>query len=210
MRVLKYIQILITQLICIVCFAQTKEIDSLKNVLPLLKDTSRIDCLNELSFQYTRLLNRDSAEYFESAAYKESEKINYVHGIAESLSNQSGIVEYFDNDFIQAETLARKSLTLFEKMNNNRGIENTIINLWFSLFAQSKYDEAYIIALRRYENSKMLNDSSDMIDALQSSGVIFFQKGNYDSAFYFYKQAENIAIISKNNTLISDLLYSIG
>ena len=210
MRVLKYIQILITQLICIVCFAQTKEIDSLKNVLPLLKDTSRIDCLNELSFQYTRLLNRDSAEYFESAAYKESEKINYVHGIAESLSNQSGIVEYFDNDFIQAETLARKSLTLFEKMNNNRGIENTIINLWFSLFAQSKYDEAYIIALRRYENSKMLNDSSNMIDALQSSGVIFFQKGNYDSAFYFYKQAENIAIISKNNTLISDLLYSIG
>ena len=67
MRVLKYIQILITQLICIVCFAQTKEIDSLKNVLPLLKDTSRIDCLNELSFQYTRLLNRDSAEYFEPA-----------------------------------------------------------------------------------------------------------------------------------------------
>ena len=65
-------------------------------------------------------------------------------------------------------------------------------------------------ALRRYENSKMLNDSSNMIDALQSLGVIFFQKGNYDSAFYFYKQGENIAIISKNKLLISDLLYSIG
>ena len=193
-----------------VCFAQRLQIDSLQKILPSLKDTARIDCMNELSLQYTRLLIRDSSEYFEAASYKESKKLNYINGIAAAISNQAAIVEYFDNDFVQAEALARKSLALFGKMNNNRGIENTIMNLWFSLFAQSKYDEAYIIALRRYENSKMLNDSSNMIDALQSLGVIFFQKGNYDSAFYFYKQAENIAIISKNKLLISDLLYSIG
>ena len=193
-----------------ICPAQRDKIDSLQKILPSLKDTARIDCMNELSFQYIRLLIRDSSEYFEAASYKESKKLNYINGIAAAISNQAAIVEYFDNDFVQAEALARKSLALFGKMNNNRGIENTIMNLWFSLFAQSKYDEAYIIALRRYENSKMLNDSSNMIDALQSLGVIFFQKGNYDSAFYFYKQAENIAIISKNKLLISDLLYSIG
>src|SRR6266487_5392774 len=65
---------------------QAKIIDSLKNALPSLKDTSRIDCLNELSFQYIRLLIRDSAEHFESVAYNESQKTNYIHGIAECIS----------------------------------------------------------------------------------------------------------------------------
>ena len=206
----KQILICVTQVLCITCFAQRETIDSLKKILPLLKDTSRIDCINELSFQYTRLLIRDSAEYFESLAYKESEKINYVHGIAEAVTNQSGIIEYFDNDFIQGEALARRSLALFEKTNNKRGIENTTINLFFSLFAQSKYDEAYIIALKKCEDSKRLNDSFQMINALENLAMILDKEGNYDSAFYFYKQAQNIATISKNKLLISDLLYSFG
>ena len=131
-----------------ICPAQRDKIDSLQKILPSLKDTARIDCMNELSFQYIRLLIRDSSEYFEAASYKESKKLNYINGIAAAISNQAAIVEYFDNDFVQAEALARKSLALFGKMNNNRGIENTIMNLWFSLFAQSKYDEAYIICIK--------------------------------------------------------------
>src|SRR4051812_12894870 len=66
------------------CFSQRNEIDSLKKILPLLTDTSRIDCMNALSFQYIRLLVRDSAEYFETLGYKESKALGYIHGIAVS------------------------------------------------------------------------------------------------------------------------------
>ena len=69
----------------------------------------------QLSFQYIRLLIRDSAEYFEALAYKESKALGYIHGIAESISNQSGIFEYFDNDLVKSETLARESIGWFEK-----------------------------------------------------------------------------------------------
>ena len=74
------------------CFAQRDKIDSLQKILPALKDTARIDCMNELSFQYIRLLIRDSAEYFEAASYKESKKLNYINGIAEPISNQAAIL----------------------------------------------------------------------------------------------------------------------
>src|SRR4051812_35582889 len=140
------------------CFAQRDKIDSLQKILPALKDTSRIDCMNALSFQYIRLLVRDSAEYFEALANKESKALNYIHGIAESISNQSGIFEFFDNDFIKAEALSKESLELFEKTNNKNGIENTNQNLWFALFAQSKYDEAYVIGLKQYEIASMQNN----------------------------------------------------
>jgi len=193
---------------CTVCFAQREQVDSLRKILPFLKDTSRIDCLNELSFQYIKLLLKDSAEYFENAAHKESEKINYAHGIAESISNQSGIVVFFDNDFEKAEVLAKQSLGWFEKTNNKHGIQNAIDNLGFALFAQSKYDEAYALGLKKYENSIKSNDSSEISYALGNLGLILEKEGNYDSAFYFYKRAEDIAITSNDKLLISSALYS--
>ena len=182
---------------CLIDFAQTKQIDSLKNILPLLKDTSRIDCLNELSFQYTRLLIRDSAEYFESVAYNEAEKINYVHGVAESISNQSGIVEYFDNDFPKSEMLANQSIGLFKKTSNKKGIEKTYNNLLFAIFSESKFDEAFPVAVWLYRKYKLDKDSSGMHNELAGIGTIYFQKGNYDSAFYFLKQAQDISLANK-------------
>ncbi len=211
MQVTKQISILFVNIfIYVLGFAQRNEIDSLQKVLPDLKDTERIDCMNALSYQYIRLLIRDSAEHFEQTAYKESLKLNYVHGIAESISNQSGIFVFFDNDFIKAEELAKKSFALFGKTNNKKGIENTNGNLWFALFSQSKYDEAYAVALKQYEIVRMQNDPSKVIDVLQSLGVVQFQKGNYDSAFYFYRQSYQLAVANKNNAWISDMLYSLG
>jgi len=105
------------------CFAQREEIDSLKKMLPALKDSSRINCMNTLSYQYVRLLIRDSSEYFQQRSYLESKKLNYIHGIAEFISNQSGIFEYFDNDFVKSETLERESLGWFEKTIIKKGIE---------------------------------------------------------------------------------------
>jgi len=192
------------------CFAQRDKIDSLQKILPALKDTSRIDCMNALSFQYIRLLVRDSAEYFEAIANKESKALGYIHGIAESVSNQSGIFEYFDNDFIKAEVLARESLEWFKKTSNKNGINETNSNLWFAVFAQSKYDDAYSIALKQYEIFKAQNNASKMIDALQGLGVVQFQKGNYDSAFYFYQQSQQLAIANKDKVWISDMLRSFG
>jgi tetratricopeptide (TPR) repeat protein len=192
------------------CFAQRKEIDSLKKILPALKDTSRIDCMNALSFQYIRLLIRDSSEYFQQKSYLESKNLNYIHGIAESVSNQSGIFEYFDNDFVKSETLARESIAWFEKTINKNGIENAYDNLSFAVFSQSKYDEMYQIAKKRYEKSLIAKDTAIMYDVLGSMGVINLQEGNYDSSFYFYQKAHELAIDCKNKIWISDDLTGFG
>ena len=193
-----------------ICFSQRHEIDSLQKILPSLKDTSRIDCMNALSFQYIRLLIRDSAEYFEALAYNESKALGYIYGIAVSVTNQSSIFEYFDNDLIKSEALARESIGWFEKTNNKSGIENTYGNLLFAVFGQSKYDEAYQIAKWQYEKSSIAKDTFLIYDALGSMGIIHYQEGNYDSAFYFYQKAHQIAVFQKNEVWLSDDLTSFG
>jgi tetratricopeptide (TPR) repeat protein len=192
------------------CFAQRHEIDSLQKILPSLINTSRIDCINALSSQYIRLQVRDSAEYFEALANKESKALGYIHGIAASISNQSGIFEYFDNDFVKSESLARESIDSFEKTANKNGMENAYDNLLFATFSQSKYDEAYQIAKRQYEKSLTSRDTIKMYKALSFLGVIHFQEGNYDSSFYFYQRAHQVAIKYKNKVWISDDLTGFG
>ena len=41
-------------------------------------------------------------------------------------------------------------------------------------------------------------------------GVIHYQEGNYDSAFYFYQKAHQIAIVQKNDVWLSDDLTGFG
>ncbi len=193
-----------------ICLAQRDKIDSLQKILPSLKDTSRIDCMNELSAQYIRLLIRDSAEYFEALAFKQSKALGYIHGIAASVTNQSGIFEYFDNDLVKSEALARESIDWFEKTTNKSGIENAYDNLSFAIFGQSKYDEDHQIAQRQYEKSLIAKDTTIMYNALNAMGVIHYQEGNYDSAFYFYQKAHQLAIVQKNDVWLSDDLTSFG
>src|SRR3954447_21031887 len=106
MSFLKQMTVFITQIfLCTVCYAQREKIDSVKKILPLVKDGAKVDCLNALSGIYIKFI-RDTlgycdvalaetytwpsfsseASHYASIAYNEATKINYIHGIAESLS----------------------------------------------------------------------------------------------------------------------------
>ena len=66
--------------------AQREKIDSLKNVLPALKDAARIDCLNALSKAHV-CHQTDSSKMFAQKALEEAEKINYQKGFADAWLN---------------------------------------------------------------------------------------------------------------------------
>ncbi len=87
---------------CIPVLSQTTgrgEIDSLEKQLTLLKDSTRIDCLNliaqtietAISGDRTNLTlwsrKADSVYHYASIAYNEAMKIGYKKGIAQSLAN---------------------------------------------------------------------------------------------------------------------------
>jgi sensor histidine kinase YesM len=173
--------------------AQQKEIDSLFRILPSVHDSARVDCLNELSFQYTRTLKRDSAVYFQSTANAEARNLGYIHGIAVAISNQAFIAEYFDNDFNKSESLSRESVRWFGKTANQTRLDRAYKHLWFALFSESKYDEAYTINGIQYEKSKQNQDEQGMYDALGDMSTIHFQKGNYDSSFNLLQQSHHLA-----------------
>jgi len=106
MTFVKQILLLISQTFCIVCFAQTETIDSLKKGLPLLHNNQKVDYLLKISFAFGHVnndtddifapLNCDSATFYASIALKEAEKITYQKGIANAYENLGEMASYYN------------------------------------------------------------------------------------------------------------------
>ncbi|MEO7046771.1 MAG: tetratricopeptide repeat protein, partial [Ferruginibacter sp.] len=121
---MKYWWLTLLLLIPLFSLSQTRQIDSLKKVLLILKNTAKVDCLNKLSSAYfINALNEnydyvqtDTARLFALDAYEKAVLLNYDMGMAQALQNL-GEIERDRNNFIAAEDYLRKALSLFEKVH---------------------------------------------------------------------------------------------
>lgn len=160
-------------------YAQQEEIDSLKKVLPNLKDTARIDCLLELGRQYLCTPQKDSLIHYTGIAYEESKKINYIHGLAVSYVRKSGIAVCTHNDFPQTEKYAREALKWFSLTGNKKEL---CFAYWFlgrALTNQSRYDEALTTIQLAYQLAKKEGDEDGMGSALETMTDIYRDRGDY-------------------------------
>lgn len=211
MNLFKHINLFLLQfLFCISCLAQRERIDSLKKILPALKDSARIDCFNELSREYVQKERKDSAIYFAGLAMQESKKINYIHGIAVTLARQARIVKHFDDDFIQSEKLGKESLNWFEKTANKEGITDTYHELIKSFHAQSRFEETATYNLKLYEYYKIKGNTDDLFSALQVLTVIYKEAGNYEKCFYFIEQCRQLAANTGDQFILQCCLFGLG
>ena len=211
MKRLKDISIFIILLLStVLCFAQREKLDSLKKVLPSLKDTIRIDCLNELSNLYSKMENKDSAKYFADFAYTTAKQLNYIPGMAVALSHKSGIARHFDDDFKGSEALGLEALSWFEKTSNKKGINELYIHLWDAHFAQSKFDEARYYGQKKYEWCKKLNDQPGTLHALLLIGFTYYQQGDFENTFYYLQNANEIALQIGDETALINNLFLFG
>lgn len=190
--------------------AQTKLIDSLKEVLAILKDSENVDCLNNLAYAYTLNEKKDSALHYTGLAYSEAIKINYIHGVAVSLVRKARIVKHFDDDLVQAEKFSKESLNWFEKTSNKEGLYDVYHELMYSIFGQSRFDEAIGYAQKKYDWSKKAGDGAKMFDALSNIAAIYKDAGNYERSLYYNQQARQLAIKIENRPALQSILFGLG
>ncbi len=157
---------------------QAQLIDSLKKVLPTLKDTTRIDCLHELSIQYLFKSDEDSALYFANLAYKESKKIIYINGIAKSFGPRAAARNHFHNDFPGMEKLALESLKWYSRTNNKKGIEVAYWQVGAAYYSQGKFDNALLYLKLSYEIARKEAPHFTM-NALEMMTDVYRERGEY-------------------------------
>jgi tetratricopeptide (TPR) repeat protein len=187
------------------------KIDSLKKVLPALKDSARIDCLNALTNEYILIQKKDSAEYYRSLAFEKAKSLNYAHGLAESYSCKAGIELKFNNDFREVEKLGQESLKWYKKTGNKKNIELAYFQIGFAFFGQGLFDNA----LQSFKecNSWCLenkNTENVFIPASHITAAIYKEKGDYNNFFDHIKKGYHLALKTNNKALLSATLFQTG
>ncbi|MEJ7680843.1 MAG: tetratricopeptide repeat protein [Segetibacter sp.] len=197
MLILKQIAFITTQIfLCTVCFAQREKIDSLKKALPSLKDSARVDCLNELSGIYLKSYN-DTARYYSAEAYEEASKVNYIHGIAEAQSCKGDAELNIEEDFQASEKLSREAIEWYRKTPNKKRLAETYFNLGGVLYAQSFFSEAIKNLDTAYRLFKLNGDRLGISWSIFILGHVYDESGNYEKAFELDRKGLDIAI--RNN-----------
>ncbi|HET6723785.1 MAG TPA: hypothetical protein VFH07_13595, partial [Chitinophagaceae bacterium] len=115
-----------------------KQIDSLKKVLPALKGTHKVDCLNHLVWKYfdgslgSWQAEADSARPYAIQANKEAKRIGYKKGLGDSYVNLETIdcmmfgtyaqgQKRFDNTtFNSAQQNAKDAISIGEEIKDYR------------------------------------------------------------------------------------------
>jgi len=226
LKKLPVIIILLSFFFCDNVFTQRERIDNLKKMLPLLKERARVDCLNELSAIYLentpseRLENNlkivDTALYFAELAKREAEKINYVHGIAESFSIKSKVVFNRYSNYAEAENLACEAIFLYRRTSNKKNLNRAYYELGHALYAQSYFEKAINNFDTSYDLSKKTGDSTYVFYSITNSAYVYLESGDYKKAFEKVLELHQLLLKSTNTSwkaweldLISNLYFSI-
>ena len=208
MKHLKFIWLYLLSFFFSVCFAQTFQIDRLKidrlkKILPSLKDTARIDCLLKLSYEYIDLVYTqhhtfhpygDSALLYDSIAYEESKKLNYIHGVAESYLPKALLSVYYFADYKSTENLSKESLKWFELTPRKNNIERAYFFLASALFNQYQYEKATPYLEKCFYWAEKNKNYESIKDGLGLKYETYRDIGDYEKAFDAFKKTEELDI----------------
>ncbi|MEP6951297.1 MAG: histidine kinase [Ginsengibacter sp.] len=185
------------------------KIDRLKKELPALKDSARIDCLNDLSESYLTF-NTDTARVYARQALKEAEKTGYVKGQAKGYRNLGRIECRLVTDLPAAEKYFSQSLGLFIKTKDDQQIAWAWGALGLSKWVLSKFPEAMSAFEKAEQLFKKVGDTIDLVGTYEFMSRAEFESGKYAKSLeYAFKRKdltgkEDYFILSQLYTAIGD------
>ena len=174
-------------IVCVsqLCLAQNKEVlvAKLKNAK---QDSVKSNILNELSKDAIKNGSSEGMSYGKQAQFI-SEKINYIHGMANAYSN-IGYCYLLENNYDSATYYFNKGIV---KTTNtkHKSINSELLNRKAAVFYYTGITDSSLWyfkkALTQYE---ALKDSNAVIKSLNNIGAISLRTGDMDAAIgYFFK-----------------------
>lgn len=165
---------------------QNQILDSLQAVLRTAKeDTTKVNTLNELSWQHKDLGDYDVALKYADEAMLIAKQINYTIGIATSYSRHGQV---YQNQGNYSEALKNHfdALKIKEELGNKQDIANSYINIGNIYFQSGNYPEALKNFMASLEINQKLGNKYGMAHAYSGIGLVYDAQGIYPEALKNY------------------------
>lgn len=172
-------------------FAQSSQIDSLKLILPTMKeDTGRVELLIELGNHY-RFLEIDSSFTYFKKAKELADKIDAKEFEADALI-AIGINHQFQGTYDSTKKCFQKSLEIATEMGDRKRIEIFYAQNASLYQDMGLYDSAVANYLKCLTMTKERGSENGEAWLYNRLGVIYYDQGLYDEAVRYYLLALEI------------------
>lgn len=189
--------------------SQNALIDSLSQALSLApEDSSKVDILNELCWEYLDV-DADQSTIYCQKAFQLAEKIGDKVGAVNALASNSYTQLQLGNTTLSIE-LAEKALTVAKTADSERALASaygTLGNAYSESGMTEKALEFYQKALSFDEKSGSPKNHSY---TLHNIAYLKELNEDYNGASEYYQKALDVAIKSKDEKLIGDAYNSMG
>ena len=173
--------------------AQTHRIDSIKAILPKLKDQAEVNSLNELGKEYNFYwIHSDSALKYTELAFQKASAINYNVGKAKALCMQAGVAGRLLGQPAKMAALAKEAL---EASNEGKDLKTLSMAQYYNGVALTIMGR-YHNAQEPFEKAKQFaiaaNDRLSLGWAEEGLGFMYFKSGKYWKSFEHLIESQQI------------------
>jgi len=185
----------ICQLTLVAQSAEQVKIDSLRKLLPTLKDSVRVDCLIKLAAEYWQLNRKtDSSYHYSVQAKKEAVKIGYQYGQAMSLLQMADYEIFRKNNLTLAQNYIDESIRIGEKIKNNKVIGRAYLQQLEILSAKGEKNELYRSYLKKaQEHFIKAGDNEGELEATTWLCMGYNAEGKYEEGFDYCERCVELS-----------------
>jgi len=168
------------------CFSQSREIDSLINILKSAKeDTNKVNYLNDLGRLLMLNSDFDAALVQAQRAKTLSETLNYKKGIANSYNNLGNIANDRGN-YSDALNNHLFALKIRKEIGDKKGIAGSYNNSGLAYWRKGEYPKALENYFSAMKIAEELNNKNGMALLYNNIGLIYKEQQNYPEALKNY------------------------
>jgi len=188
----KLILILSLLLFCNLLSAQNERvIDSLKTVLSLkINDTTRINTLNELGWEFRRL-NVDSAKFYTNKALVEN-IYDFKSGIIKSYMTL-GTLSYYSNEYNEAINYFKKGYDISTSINSKIKTAGAANNIAIMYKILGNYDKSLEFNLLSLNLKQELGLKKEMVNSYLNIANLLYELNKYEEAISYCEKAIELA-----------------
>lgn len=174
---------------------QQNSADSLKAILPTLKDEeARVRALNLLS-DYTYEVNVDSAYYYADEAQKLAEKLGYTVGYGRALMYKAVCLEAYAKQDSSA-LLFNKAIKISLE-ENDTDLEFHSLNFYASLLNNLGQQDSALACYEIIERKRLMKPK-DQPMVFMNMGAVHLEAGRNEVALNYFHKSDSIAELQGN------------
>lgn len=182
--------------------AQSVHVDYLKGKLPALKGKEKVDCLNDLAYEYIyKHIHSDSAWKYSCLAYDESHAINYKSGKGVALTRKALTTGRLLGFIDRMQMYCLSAIKELEEVKDFVNLSYAYGVYAHALMAQGKSAEANTIITKELIAAESSGDIQSKGWALFNNGFFYAKKGKYWKAFESLIESQRIGKELKDSFL---------